>query len=104
MPWQPIDLCTDPHEAEYRDDPADIVEALGQLLEQRPEWHRQAACRGKDLDAFFPERGASVVEAKAICSTCTVTAECAAAGLRERSGIWAGMSERQRRAARRTAA
>jgi WhiB family redox-sensing transcriptional regulator len=101
--WQAISVDTDPDEAWLPEDPAEILTALAGLLEQRPAWHRRAACRGQ-VAAFFPTRGESADEAKAICSGCPVKAECAAAGLSERHGIWAGMSERQRRAARRTAA
>lgn len=42
--WQAIDvrLRSDPHEAEYRGNPADLVDAVTDLyvLLERPEWHR----------------------------------------------------------------
>ena len=75
-----------------------LDEDIGFLFE-RPAWHAQAACRGMDRAIFFPERGArnSGQEAKAVCAACPVTAECGEAGARESSGIWGGMSARQRR-------
>jgi WhiB family redox-sensing transcriptional regulator len=101
--WQQISVDTDPDAAWLEDDPAEVLAWIASLLE-RPAWHRWAACRGKGNKVFFPGRGDESASAKAICSGCPVQAECAEAGLSERHGIWAGMSERQRRAARRTAA
>jgi hypothetical protein len=49
---------------------------------------------------FFPERGAEATrEAREVCSTCPVTAECLdyAMVTRERDGVWGGKSGRQRR-------
>jgi WhiB family transcriptional regulator, redox-sensing transcriptional regulator len=66
-------------------------------------WETRANCRGVDPDLFFPERGASAEEAKAVCQGCAVRAECLeyalAAG--ENLGIWGGTNARQRRAIRR---
>ena len=39
-------------------------------------WQEQANCLGVDPDLFFPERGASTKEAKAVCRGCEVRAEC----------------------------
>jgi WhiB family redox-sensing transcriptional regulator len=79
-----------------------LVEALG-LLNDSHRWMANAACRGLDPDLFFPRRGDSSAEAKKICSGCAVRAECAAlaAEHHERHGIWGGMSERDRKRARR---
>jgi WhiB family redox-sensing transcriptional regulator len=66
-------------------------------------WQARGSCVGVDPDLFFPQRGESVVEAKAICVGCPVRAECLAHALErnERFGIWGGLSERERRAIRR---
>jgi hypothetical protein len=58
-----------------------------------------AVCAQTDPDAFFPDKGGSVREAKRICASCEVKAQCLAYALerQERFGIWGGMSERQRR-------
>ena len=63
------------------------------------EWAGQAACSGKDPDALFV-RGKAQHEAKAVCKTCPVLAECLAEALDNRTefGVWGGMTERERRA------
>jgi WhiB family redox-sensing transcriptional regulator len=70
----------------------------------RPPWHNRAACLTvEDPSIFFPSRGDSTGQAKAICSGCAVRADCLAFALatRELHGIWGGRSERERRALRR---
>ena len=66
-------------------------------------WREYANCLGVDPDLFFPERGASTEEAKAVCRGCQVRSDCLeyslAAG--EKFGIWGGVSERERRRIRR---
>lgn len=66
-----------------------------------PIWQDLANCFGVDPDLFFPARGESAKEAKAVCSGCIVKDDCLAAGLHERFGIWGGLSERERRVIRR---
>lgn len=73
----------------------DLVSVLDLLA--RPEWHRRAACRGMGPALFFGDRGENVQPAKDVCASCPVTEECLAAGLREKFGIWGGLSKRQRR-------
>lgn len=62
-------------------------------------WQAYANCLGVDPDLFFPERGASTREAKAVCSRCVVRTECLEYALNnaEKFGIWGGLSERERR-------
>jgi WhiB family redox-sensing transcriptional regulator len=66
-------------------------------------WQERANCLGVDPDLFFPERGASTREAKAVCRGCEVQAECLEYALAhgEKFGIWGGLSERERRRVRR---
>lgn len=67
-------------------------------------WMRRALCAntpGLTDEAFFPERGESTREAKAVCAQCPVREACLEYGLGERFGIWGGMSERQRQRVRR---
>jgi WhiB family redox-sensing transcriptional regulator len=56
-----------------------------------------------DPDLFFPERGQSCTEAKAICAGCPVRTECLDFAIVscEQFGIWGGTSERERRRIRR---
>lgn len=62
-------------------------------------WMDSALCSQTDPESFFPDKGGSVREAKAICRACDVRAECLEYALdnEERFGIWGGMSERDRR-------
>jgi WhiB family transcriptional regulator, redox-sensing transcriptional regulator len=66
-------------------------------------WQERANCLGVDPDLFFPERGASTKEAKAVCRGCEVRADCLEYALSngEKFGIWGGLSERERRRVRR---
>lgn len=72
---------------------------LNGALPQRPGWQMAAACRGLDTELFFPARGESVSEAKAICAECPVRIDCAeyAFDSGQRFGIWGGATERERR-------
>jgi len=63
------------------------------------EWRENAKCKGLDARLFYPERGGPYKEAKMICSTCDVQAECLDDALAnvEKHGVWGGKSERERR-------
>lgn len=67
------------------------------------DWQSRANCLGVDPDLFFPERGASTAEAKAVCAGCVVREQCLEYALAngEKFGIWGGTSERERRVIRR---
>ncbi len=69
-------------------------------------WMLEAKCLDADPEAFFPEKGGSTREAKRICATCPVREECLDFALTEdeRFGIWGGLSERERRRAKRLTA
>lgn len=86
-------------------DDADVrlAEAIADGQQHRPRWQRHAACRGTDVAVFFPVRGASSSEARAICSSCPVLTDCRRWSLTqpEPAGILGGYGGRQRRAARR---
>jgi WhiB family redox-sensing transcriptional regulator len=71
-----------------------------------PDWPDQALCAQADPETWFPEQGEAAKVAKAICAACPVLAPCRAYALArpELRGIWAGLSERERRAIRRGAA
>ncbi|MFV0252355.1 MAG: WhiB family transcriptional regulator [Beutenbergiaceae bacterium] len=68
-------------------------------------WQERALCAQTDPEAFFPEKGGSTREAKRVCSSCEVRAECLEYALMndERFGIWGGLSERERRKLKRRA-
>ena len=62
-------------------------------------WQELANCKGVESELFFPGRGASTKEAKAVCQSCVVQSECLEYALAnsEKFGIWGGCSERERR-------
>lgn len=68
-------------------------------------WQSDALCAQTDPEAFFPEKGGSTRDAKRICASCEVKAECLEYALQndERFGIWGGLSERERRKLRKRA-
>ncbi|GAA4769240.1 MULTISPECIES: WhiB family transcriptional regulator [Microbacterium] len=68
-------------------------------------WQSDALCAQTDPEAFFPEKGGSTRDAKRICSSCDVRAQCLDYALQndERFGIWGGLSERERRKLKRRA-
>ncbi len=67
-------------------------------------WQTDSLCAQTDPEAFFPEKGGSTRDAKKICTTCEVKAQCLEYALQndERFGIWGGLSERERRRLRRS--
>ena len=69
------------------------------MAAEEQEWQQRALCAQTDPEAFFPEKGGSTREAKRICSTCDVRAECLEYALEHRidHGVWGGCSERERR-------
>lgn len=72
---------------------------LPDFVEVDLSWYADALCAETDPEAFFPEKGGSTREAKAVCAECLVRAECLDFALDtfQRFGIWGGCSERERR-------
>ena len=69
----------------------------------RPGWRHLSACDDASADVFFPEPGDPryddlVREAKGICASCLVRADCLAwaFGHDERFGVWGGLDEYER--------
>jgi len=65
-------------------------------------WRDRAACRGTDLGLFFPGRGESAEPAREVCAGCPVQQPCLDYAISHAitSGIWGGLTERDRRALR----
>ena len=63
------------------------------------EWRKRAACIGLDPEIFYPEPSFPPDEARKVCASCPVSAECLDYALtsNERFGVWAGTTRRQRR-------
>ena len=100
LAWRPVDTRSDPDEPWCNVDPGELVDASGLLAEliHRPVWHREAACRGKGTEPWFPSQGGDYEAAQAVCQGCAVRAECLAAA--EEFGIWGGLSARARKVRR----
>lgn len=63
------------------------------------DWRARGLCAQTSPEAFFPEKGTSSRDAKRVCASCEVRAECLEYALanEERFGVWGGLSERERR-------
>jgi WhiB family redox-sensing transcriptional regulator len=63
-------------------------------------WRELAACRGTDLEVFFPDRGESARPARQVCAACPVRQPCLDYAITNRitHGIWGGLTGRERRA------
>ena len=63
-------------------------------------WRELAACRGADLEVFFPGRGESAGPARRVCAACPVRQACLDYAISNRIsyGIWGGLTGRERRA------
>lgn len=63
------------------------------------QWALRGSCISAEPDALFV-RGAAQQQAKQVCMSCPVIAECLADALDNRTefGVWGGMTERERRA------
>ena len=61
-----------------------------------PEWTLEALCAQVDPDLFFPDKGGSTSQAKAICASCPVREACLEYGLDDPNGLYGGLSERER--------
>ena len=72
-----------------------------------PNWQREGACHGMNVNLWFPRRGESpnkILEAKRICQQCPIQQKCLDYSLwhHEKHGIWGGLTELERRNMRRT--
>lgn len=93
---------TEPDPAAVDDDRDRLLVELVELLEERVDqrsWRRSAACRGRPPWMWFPARGdqATLAAAKKVCASCTVREECLAANLGRTTGVYGGLSAKQRR-------
>jgi hypothetical protein len=64
----------------------------------RPDWMVDAACRGLDVNLFFPAQGGPTREIRAVCDGCPVRVECRdyAVASGEGDGFWGGLSGNER--------
>jgi WhiB family redox-sensing transcriptional regulator len=81
----------------------DYLEMLAAAILTPEPWVQDALCAQVDPELWFPERGASNREAKAICEACDVRLQCLEYSIRNKEswGTWGGVGERDRRRLRR---
>ena len=71
---------------------------------RKPSWMQQGACRSYPSEWWFPNQWDdhhNTERAVAICAKCPVLRECQEYGMTQHHGIWAGLSENERRRMRR---
>ena len=68
-------------------------------------WRSEGACREVPPSLFFPSRGEDVDMARSVCASCRVIEQCRdyAVGVPGLKGVWAGLSESERKALRQEA-
>ncbi|MDP9389246.1 MAG: WhiB family transcriptional regulator [Actinomycetota bacterium] len=72
-----------------------LAHLLDVIAQARPAWHADALCREYNVD-FFDESPEGMARAKAVCAGCAVVTECRAAADEEWSGVWGGLTPRER--------
>ena len=67
------------------------------------EWRKNAYCKGKETEFFYPEIGTKgaaeqVKNVKTFCALCSVSAECLQTAIAndEQFGIWGGLTPKER--------
>lgn len=63
------------------------------------EWRKLGACRGLEAGIFYPDDDDEAEEAKSVCDGCGVRVACLEHALmtKEKTGVWGGATERERR-------
>jgi hypothetical protein len=83
----------------------DIFDLIADIVVAREEkWRQNAACRGANIELFFPKQTipSGLMEARKYCDSCTVQKECRSEweklpSAMQRHGIWFGSIDRDRR-------
>lgn len=101
LPTRSWGLCPGCYDRHHREGTLDLwrdaCRELWPLLDL--SWREDALCAQTDPELFYPEKGGSTKEAKAVCAQCLVRAECLdyALATQQRFGVYGGLSERERR-------
>ena len=76
-----------------------MTSGLYEEQDKTGDWRDLSLCNQTDPEIFFPEKGGSTRDAKAVCNRCEVRDVCLDNALanNERFGILGGKSERERR-------
>jgi WhiB family redox-sensing transcriptional regulator len=81
-----------------------MIVGLADAISPPEPWVEQAICAQTDPELFWPDKGGSTLHGKAVCRGCPVIAECLnfAVEHNETSGIWGGLTARERNRLKRT--
>lgn len=87
---------------------ADLFDLIADIVIAREaSWRDDAACRGADIDLFFPKQTipSGYAEAKSLCAQCSVIGKCREEWERmpsamQRHGVWFGTTDKERRESR----
>ncbi len=73
--------------------------SIGHINSEESKWWDLGACRGLDASIFYPDDDEGAEAARIVCEGCCVRTSCLdhALTFREKSGVWGGASERDRR-------
>jgi WhiB family redox-sensing transcriptional regulator len=108
--WRRGNQIPAPEPAVYESRPYDPLAAfVNELTNGAPAWMADAACRGMDQHVFFPMRGdPGIYDApRRVCAACPVRSECLEYALvmetrnYDTTGMWGGLTVRERKALRR---
>jgi len=80
-----------------RSEVADQLFLIMEVRNAQAHWRWHAACKGMDPDIFFAPVGAGNSQARAICDSCPVRAECLRDLGKYEGGFIGGMTSTQRR-------
>ena len=78
----------------------DTTSDLGRRGGKDMSWRDHGRCRGYDPELFYPDDEEDpAYEAKQVCDACPVREPCLeyAINVREKAGVWGGMTARERR-------
>jgi hypothetical protein len=74
------------------------------VLAKQKAWRLEAACRGKNLDDFFPKQNHATIQttARKLCKSCPVIEDCIEEWKQlptamQRHGMWFGTTDKERR-------
>lgn len=73
--------------------------SIQQINPQDAKWWDLGACKGLEASIFYPDDELEAQAAKTVCEGCAVQTACLdhALTFREKSGVWGGATERDRR-------
>ena len=73
--------------------------SIQQINPVEDKWWDLGACKGLDSSIFYPDDEPEAQAAKTVCEECVVKTACLdhALSFREKSGVWGGATERDRR-------